>query len=81
MASPASGKRIVTFKLDRETLEILEEIAAKRRTSRSALIRAAIRMAIEKWLSENNKNNPKLQIRRPIEIMIGDKGEEDGADK
>ncbi len=47
--------RVVTIKINEETLEILDMIARSKKISRSELIRSAIRFAISRWIEEEGK--------------------------
>jgi len=57
------GLRVITFKLDDETLEMLDRYALTHGLTRSA----AIRKAILKLLGENNtQKQPRITIKRII---------------
>ncbi len=48
--SSMARMRVVTIKINEETLEILDMIARSKKISRSELIRSAIRLALSRWI-------------------------------
>lgn len=64
------GYRVVSFKLDEETIEQLDEIASRRGVPRSVLIRECIDRVILAYGSEEEYNG-RMEVK-VIRIRIGD---------
>ncbi len=72
-------KTIMSIKLDRDLLDMLDEFAMENQISRSEAVRLAIKMMIDKWLEEKKKKakaRPGQISHRTVNIVIGDDDDE-----
>jgi predicted transcriptional regulator len=62
----AGSVRVVTFKIDSETLEALDKLALSLRLTRSELIREAIERLLDEYGIEVRKPSPAEALREDL---------------